>query len=231
MQASTIDGMNSSKKILLVLFFAVLTSLVAFTALRVIALTHRLQAVENALNSYQASSFSPAPNLVQNKTAPPDGSKHKVLDVIDGDTVRIETVQGNLKVRIIGIDTPETVHPSKPIEFGGPEASNRAKELLKGQTVVIYYDPDPKHGKWGKYNRLLAYLELPDGRDFGLTMIREGFARAYPKYPFSRQKAYLQAEQIAQQNKVGIWAERPDPCEPLMSNYGCGGEKKNEGQK
>ncbi len=210
--------MKSSKKILLVLSCAVLTAMVMFTVLRVIALTRRVQKLENIVNSLQQTTLSQPTDLVQEKFAPPDGSKHKVLKVVDGDTVTIETTEGSLTVRVIGIDTPETVHPFKPVEVGGQEASDRAKELLEGQTVVIHYDPDPKHGKWGNYKRLLVYLDLPDGRDFGLVMIQEGFAKAYPKYPFSRQELYLEAEQVAQQNKVGIWAEQSDPCEPVMDN-------------
>jgi micrococcal nuclease len=173
----------------------------------------RPQTLENIANSLQQTPLPRPTDLVQERFAPLDGSKHKVLKVVDGDTVTIETAEGSLKVRIIGINTSETVHLFKPIEFFGPEASTKAKELLEGQTAVIHYDPDPKHGKWGKYDRLLAYLDLPDGRDFGLVMIQEGFARAYPKYPFSRQKRYLEAERIAQQSKVGIWARPSDPCE------------------
>ncbi|MBA7474977.1 hypothetical protein ES707_10340 [subsurface metagenome] len=133
--------------------------------------------------------------------APPDGGKHRVLNIIDGDTIDIDTTAGDLRVRIIGIDTPETVHPGEPVEPGGPEATARARQLLAGKTVTIHYDPNPDHGKWGKYGRLLAYLELPDGRDFGLVMIREGFSKAYIKYPFSRQLAYLAAEQKTNQAK------------------------------
>jgi micrococcal nuclease len=98
----------------------------------------------------------------------------------------------------------------------GPEASDKAKELLEGQIVTIHYDPDPKHGKWDKYQRLLAYLALPDGRDFGLVMIQEGFAKAYPNYPFSRQELYLEAEEIARQKKLGVWAVKLDPNEPVL---------------
>ena len=202
--------MNSNKKILVVLVSAVLTALLIFCSLRVVSLSQRLEVLENIIKAEQVSSLPETPILHEEKTAPPDDSKHKVLSVIDGDTITIGTTAGSLKVRIIGIDTPETVHPSKPVEFGGPEASNRAKELLEGQTVVIHYDPDPEHGKWGKYKRLLAYIDLPDGRDFGLVMIQEGFARAYPKYPFSRQESYLKAEEIAKHNKTNIWAEHPE---------------------
>ncbi|GAI74245.1 unnamed protein product, partial [marine sediment metagenome] len=128
------------------------------------------------------------------KTAPPDGSKHRVLDIIDGDTIDIDTAAGKLRVRIIGIDTPETVHPGKPVEPGGLEATARAKQLLAGKTVTIHYDPNPDHGKWGKYGRLLAYIEMPDGRDYGLVIIQEGLSKAYIEYPFSRQLSYLRAE-------------------------------------
>jgi len=175
--------------------------------LRVIALTSRVQTLESIVISPQKSPPFQPTSFVQRKTAPPDESKHKVLGVVDGDTVTIETEEGSLKVRIIGIDTPETVHPFKPVESGGSEAVDRAKELLEGQIVVIHYDPDPKHGKWGAYKRLLVYLDLPDGRDFGLVMIQEGLARAYPKYPFSRQELYMETERAARHKKVGIWSD------------------------
>lgn len=189
MQAPVVNLMNTRHKIIITLSCAVLVSLVAFTVLRVIALTSRMQTLENIVNSPQKSPPSQPTSFVQRKTAPLDGSKHKVLNVVDGDTVTIETAEGSLKVRIIGIDTPETVHPFEPVELGGPEAVDRAKELLEGQIVVTHYDPDPKHGKWGAYNRLLAYLDLPDGRDFGLVMIQEGLARAYPNTLFPARKS------------------------------------------
>ena len=210
--------MYTNKKILLVLSCAVVTSLIIFSVLRIIALTGRVEQLENIVNSQQESPLPQSTSLLQERVAPPDGSQHKVLNVVDGDTLTIETAKGSLPVRVIGIDTPETVHPFKPIEPFGQEASIRAKELLEEQIVTIHYDPDPQHGKWGTYDRLLVYLDLPDGRDFGLLMIQEGFARAYPKYPFSRQDVYLDAEQIAQQNKIGIWAELTDSYETVGSN-------------
>jgi len=216
MQAATVDDMNAGKKILLVLSLAAITALVMFAVLRVMALTSRVRTLENVLYSRQQTPPPQATDSAQLKAAPPDGSEQKVLNVIDGDTITIETADGSLPVRIIGIDTPETVHPFKPIESGGEEASGKAKELLEGQTVTIHYDPDPKHGKWDKYQRLLAYLALPDGRDFGLVMIQEGFAKAYPNYPFSRQELYLETEEIARQNKVGVWAVQKDPNKPVL---------------
>jgi len=213
--------MSSVKKILLILSSAVLVSLVLFAVLRTVSLTQRVRTLEGLLD-YDQQLYVPlsgeAPDSTRARTAPIDGSKHKVFSVVDGDTIKLETPEGSLPLRVIGIDTPETVHPMKPIEPGGSEASQKATELLEGHTVVIHYDPDPNHGKWDKYGRLLAYLDLPDGRDFGLLMIKNGLARAYPKYPFSRQEAYLAAERTAQQEKAGIWAGQYDPCEPAMSD-------------
>jgi len=214
--------MRSLKKVVLTLSCAVLVSLLLFTVLRTISLTQRVRTLESVVD-YDQELYVPlsvgSVHLVHTKAAPADGSKHKVFNVIDGDTLKLETAEGSLSLRVIGIDTPETVHPLKPIECGGPEASQKARQLLEGQTVVIHYDPDPNHGKWDKYGRLLAYLDLPDGRDFGLLMITNGLARAYPKYAFSREYPYLAAERTAQQEKAGIWAEQYDPCEPTVRDF------------
>lgn len=79
----------------------------------------------------------------------------------------------------------------------------------------IHYDPDPKHDTWGKYGRLLVYLDLPDGRDYGLVMVEEGYARAYTKYPCSREAAYVEAEAHAREARRGLWA-----LEPVGARFG-----------
>ncbi|MCK4624373.1 MAG: thermonuclease family protein [Phycisphaerae bacterium] len=200
------------KNIALVLCLSLLTAGVLFSSFRVIILSERVRELEQARHieptpkpQEQPAPLQKQPLSVKQRIAPPDNSLHKVIAVTDGDTIQIDTDTGPLKVRIVGIDTPETVHPFKPVQPFGPEASARAKELLQDKTVKIQYDPDPKHGKWGTYKRLLVYIELPDGRDFGLVMISEGLARAYPKYPFSRVEEYLEVEQKAKVSKAGIW--------------------------
>jgi endonuclease YncB( thermonuclease family) len=166
-------------------------SLALFSSLRAVSVTKRIQSLETTVFADQSQpSYSILASAIE-KPTPKDGSTHKILRVVDGDTVEIEAETGPLKVRVIGIDTPETVHPSKPVEPGGPEATERAKELLADQNIIIHFDPNPNHDIWDKYNRLLAYLELPDGRDFGLVMVQEGHAKVYTKYPFSRQEQYL----------------------------------------
>jgi micrococcal nuclease len=185
------------KKACLAISLSVTLSLALFAFLRVISVTKHIRSLEAAVFAGQVtdhaqSSYS-MPVPVAKKPTPKDGSTLKILRVVDGDTVEIETETGPLKVRIIDIDTPETVHPFKPVEPGGPEATERAKELLTDLDIILHYDPDSRHDTWDKYNRLLAYLELPDGRDFGLVMVQEGLAKVYTKYPFSRQEHYLMA--------------------------------------
>ena len=195
------------KHVALAFCLSALLAGILFSSIRVVILSERVRRLEQA---QPAENVRTPPLAIRptRRLVPPDGSLHKVLRVIDGDTAEIDTEDGPLKVRVVGIDTPETLHPAKPVEPFGPEASKRAGELLLDQVVKIQYDPDPKHETWGKYGRLLAYLELPDGRDFGLIMIGEGMARAYPKYPFSRVTEYMAAEQKAKAGKVGIWQDQ-----------------------
>lgn len=128
-----------------------------------------------------------------------DGRLMRVVRVIDGDTVELVSNGDRIMVRIVGIDTPETVHPSLPVQPGGLAASARARELLTRRVVLFQYDPDEKRDRVDRYGRVLGYLELPDGRDFGLVMIEEGHAVAYTRFRFSRQAVYVAAERRARQ--------------------------------
>jgi micrococcal nuclease len=136
----------------------------------------------------------PEVEVLEERWRPEDGTIVDVVRVVDGDTVEVSDAGRRIMVRIIGIDTPETVHPSRPVEAGGPEASARARELLDGKRVVLDYDRDPRRDQFGTYGRLLSYVELEDGRDYGLVMIQEGFAKAYTRYPFTREAIYVAAE-------------------------------------
>ena len=97
-----------------------------------------------------------------------------VIKVIDGDTIAIE---GGAVIRYIGIDTPETVHPSKPVQCFGVEASAKNKELVEGKRVRIEKDIS----EVDKYNRLLRYIWIGDVfvNDY---LVRQGYAYAstYP---------------------------------------------------
>lgn len=132
------------------------------------------------------------------------GKLHRVIDVVDGDTVTVAYRGSEVSVRVIGIDTPETVHPSVPVECGGPQASATAKRLLTGKKVRLVFDPS--QGRTDYYGRTLAYLETPGLGDFGLTMIRQGHAAEYTyDSAYARQSRYMAAQSVAQAHARGVW--------------------------
>ena len=132
------------------------------------------------------------------------GARHRVLDVVDGDTVKVAYRGAEVSVRVIGIDTPETVHPSEPVECGGPQASAAAVRLLTGKRVRLVFDPS--QGRTDAYGRTLAYLQSPGIGDFGLAMIRQGRAAEYTyESAYARQARYQTAQSTAQGTGRGIW--------------------------
>jgi micrococcal nuclease len=130
--------------------------------------------------------------------------RHQVLDVVDGDTVQVLYRGSEVSVRVIGIDTPETVHPSEPVECGGPQASTAATRMLTGKRVRLVFDPS--QGRIDAYGRTLAYLQTPGVGDFGLAMVRQGRAAEYTyDTSYARQARYLAAQGNAQAAGRGIW--------------------------
>lgn len=139
--------------------------------------------------------------------------------VIDGDTIEIE---GGQDVRYIGIDTPETVHPSKPIECYGQEASARNKELVEGKVVKL--EKDVSEADRG--GRLLRYVYV-DGQMVNELLVREGYAQV-STYPPDVKYAdlLLAAQQEARDANRGLWgvcvAQPPLPTEEAPPPQGAG---------
>jgi micrococcal nuclease len=133
---------------------------------------------------------------------------YKVTEVVDGDTIKV-SINGSVEtLRIIGLDTPETLDPRKPVQCFGKEASNKAKAFLTGKTVTL--EADSTQGERDKYGRLLRYVFL-DGVDYGKMMISEGYAHEYTyKLPYKYQTAYKAAQASAEANKFGFWS--PNSC-------------------
>lgn len=131
---------------------------------------------------------------------------YPVVKVIDGDTFSVE-IDGVIEtIRLIGLDTPETVHPSKPVECFGQEASNKAKQILSGQRVEL--EQDPTQGELDKYGRLLAYAYLEDGTFFNKMMIEDGYGFEYTYViPYKYQTEFQSAESQARTLKKGLWAD------------------------
>ncbi len=139
--------------------------------------------------------------LSQQARVESEGVLVPIEKVVDGDTVDVLYQGEKVRVRISGINTPETVDFQEGVQCFGPEASARAKELLEGREVWL-----ETNGELGKYGRLIGYLRLESGEDFGEKMIEEGFAWNYDTYPHERMKIYEQAEVVARENLSGLWA-------------------------
>lgn len=120
------------------------------------------------------------------------------IRVVDGDTIVLDS---NERVRLIGVDTPETVHPSKPVEFFGKEASAFTKRTVEGKKVRLEYDWQRKD----KYGRTLAYVYLSDGTFLNAEIIKQGYGHAYTKFPFKYLETFRKYEREAREQGRGLW--------------------------
>ncbi len=136
----------------------------------------------------------------------PDGLiQAAVVEVIDGDTVDVRLDGTVERLRLIGLDTPETKDPRKPVQCFGKEASAQAAKLLMGQTVFL--EEDSSQDTRDKYNRLLRYVWLPDGKLYNLEMIMGGFAHEYTyETPYKYQAVFKKEEAAARERGWGFWA-------------------------
>jgi micrococcal nuclease len=131
----------------------------------------------------------------------------QVLHIFDGDTFSVR-IDGKVEtVRALGIDAPESGAKYTIKECYSAEATKRAVELLGGQEVKLA--ADPTQADRDKYQRLLRYVYLSDGRFFNKIMIKEGFAREYTfeNKAYQFQAEFRESQTIAQQNRFGLWGE------------------------
>lgn len=127
------------------------------------------------------------------------GTKFELKKVIDGDTIEIQNDEGTLRLQLIGIDSPE------PNECFGKKARRKANEVLT-QAGQFRVEEDDTQDKKDKYERLLGYIHLPDGRNFNEMMIREGYASEYTfEKSYKYKSDFKNAQRYAQQNNIGIW--------------------------
>jgi micrococcal nuclease len=131
---------------------------------------------------------------------------YMVTHVVDGDTVDVDINGDTERIRLIGLNTPETVDPRRTVECFGKEASEKARGILSGQKVRI--ETDPTQGTRDKYGRLLAYVFLADGTLFNKMMIEEGYGHEYTyNLPYKYQEEFKAAETKARELKKGLWAD------------------------
>ena len=134
--------------------------------------------------------------------------KADVVGHVDGDTVRVrinnppKSLSVVETIRLLGVDTPETVHPNLSVQEFGMEASDFTKDNLLGKTIFLAFDWDLRD----KYGRLLAYIYTAPGVCFNAALISEGYGFAYLDYPFQFMEEFKSLEQKAKKNKRGLWA-------------------------
>ena len=134
---------------------------------------------------------------------------YKVTKVTDGDTIRLNMNGTDETVRLIGINPPEPVNLSEPVQCFGKEATARMKGLVDGQIVRLEYDDT--QSLRDIYNRLLAYVYLEDGQMVNRKMIAEGYAYEYTYMtPYKYQKEFRDLQNLARISGRGLWAE--DTC-------------------
>lgn len=129
---------------------------------------------------------------------------YRVTEVFDGDTFAVDMNNRTEKIRLIGVDTPETHKPGAPVQCFGPEASDFTKKLLTGNQVRL--EADPTGSNRDRYDRLLRYAFTPDGTLLNQHLITEGYGFAYLSFQFQKQAEFAASQASAQDTKKGLWA-------------------------
>lgn len=146
--------------------------------------------------------FTACQSTDKSSQIPNDGhTYYEVEKVIDGDTITVEEIG---KIRLIGLDTPETVDRRKPVEYFGKEASQFLTRLVLHEKVRLEYDQNKKD----KYKRTLAYVYMADGTFVNAEIIKQGYGFAYTKFPFKYLEQFRAFEKEAREDKRGLWAPK-----------------------
>lgn len=188
---------------------------VILLGLAVVTFWQGLNDVQERIPKQQQIVPSPVPEeaseagTIQTDNAPSSGQVVRVMKVIDGDTIEVSIGGENKKVRLIGIDTPETVDPRRSVGCFGKEASNETHRLLDNQSVVLVKDVSEAD----KYDRLLRYVYLVKSDDNWLFvndyLVRSGFAKSYTYPPdVAHQAEFVEAEAAAREAKLGLWGSK-----------------------
>ena len=152
------------------------------------------------------------PQLPLNGQEPDSELREKglVLRVFDGDTIEVQLANGEtIKVRLIGIDSPEMDDKRETVLFFAHMAKRFAFYHLFDKDVRLTYDWE----RTDDYGRTLAYVYMGEGTLFNESIIKEGFAHAFTKYPFREdmKTRFRKAEKQARRYKRGLWREKPWP--------------------
>ncbi len=139
------------------------------------------------------------------KTIPPGAQPglYRVTAFADGDTIEVDMNGTRETVRFIGVDTPETQDPRTSVQCFGKAASEFTKNLIGSNDVRL--EADPTNTNRDRYNRLLRYVYLPDGRLVNAEIIRLGYGFAYTLFPFEKMEEFRIYERQAREQNLGLW--------------------------
>lgn len=132
---------------------------------------------------------------------------YRVVSFSDGDTITVDMDGKEERVRMIGVDTPETKDPRKPVQCFGQAASDFTKQLIGTNNVRL--ESDPLGTNRDKYDRLLRYVYLSDGRLVQAEIIRQGYGFAYTTFPFTKSEEFTALQREAREQNRGLWANCP----------------------
>jgi micrococcal nuclease len=150
--------------------------------------------------------FSNACKEPKTKTLQISGSNwYPIKKFIDGDTFYVDNgSKKGVKIRLIGIDTPETKHPKKGVEYFGKEASAYIKNLLEGEKVRLEFDVDT----FDRYNRVLAYVFLKDSTFVNAALVKYGYAQIATFPPNVKYvELFQKLNDEAREKNIGLWNE------------------------
>jgi micrococcal nuclease len=142
---------------------------------------------------------APVPRPAAGPSAESSRVIRQCIRVVDGDTIELD---GGERIRLIGVNTPESVDPRRPVEYFGKEAAAFTRRMVEGRSVRLEYDEETRDN----YGRTLAYVYLPDGTSLNAELIRQGYGFAYTRFPYRRQQEFVALEREAREQGRGLWA-------------------------
>lgn len=135
----------------------------------------------------------------------PTGDTYQVVSITDGDTIKVDINGAVETIRFIGMDTPETKDPRKPVQCFGREATSKMQSYVQSKRVRL--EVDSSQGDRDKYGRLLRYVFTEAGLNVAYEMIRQGYAHEYTyRTPYKYQVQFKKAEKSAKSSGAGLWA-------------------------
>jgi micrococcal nuclease len=139
---------------------------------------------------------------------------YQVSQFVDGDTITVNMNGKTEKIRMVGVDTPETHKPNTPVQCYGPAAAAFTKNTLGTQKFRL--EADPRSTNRDRYDRLLRYVYLTDGRNFNQLLIEQGYGFYYPYFPFTKSTEFAATQKKAQDAHRGLWGN----CNPVKTDRG-----------